>query len=122
MTEEQELIEVKETIIDYATEIFCATNKRFGEINLALEKLGVEDKELYFHKFEVEQDFDTLNGLMEKLDIYELDLLKAIIGCASTYGMEVVMTPKRRKTEIQKLIDERYEFWLKELEVSEDEE
>lgn len=115
-TEEQELLEVKDTIFEYANEVFIATNKRMSEINLELEKLGVEDEELYYKKFELEEDFETLNTLLDKLDIYELDLLKALIGQTSVYGMEQVMTDTRRKLEIKKIIDEKYKIWLESFE------
>lgn len=120
MTEREELMEAQQTIIEYANEIITSTNKRLGEINLGLKELGVEDENLYFKKFEEEEDFETLDTLLEKLDIYELDLLRALLSCASAYGMEQVMTATRRKSEMKKFIDERYEFWLKELEEGEE--
>lgn len=119
MTEEQELMEAQQTIIEYANEIIASTNERFGEINLGLKELGVEDENLYFKEFE-DEDFETLDTLLEKLDIYELDLLRALLSCTSAYGMEQVMTDNRRKWEIQKIINERYKIWLGELEEDEE--
>lgn len=115
MTEQEELMEVQQTFIDYANELIASTNDRLGEINLGLEQLGVEDENLYLKKFE-DEDFETLDTILEKLDIYELDLLTALLGSASAYGMEQVMTDNQRKLEIKKIIDEKYKIWLEELE------
>lgn len=115
MKENEELMEVQQTFIDYANELIASTNDRLGEINLGLEQLGVEDENLYLKKFE-DEDFETLDTILEKLDIYELDLLTALLGSASAYGMEQVMTDSQRKLEIKKIIDEKYKIWLEELE------
>lgn len=119
MTEKEELMEVQQTFIEYANELIASTNERLGKINLGLEELGVEDENLYLKKFE-DEDFETLDTIINKLDIYELDLLTALLGSASAYGMEQVMTDSRRKLEIKKIIDERYKIWLESFEEDEE--
>lgn len=121
MTEKEELMEVQQTFIEYANELIASTNERLGKINLGLEELGVEDENLYLKKFE-DEDFETLDTILEKLDVNELELLTSLLGHASVSGMEQAMTDDQRELYINNIIDENYNLWLEELEENEDEE
>ena len=85
-------------------------NKTYGEINGALEQLGVEDEELYNRPF-TDYEYDIIEALGEKLTDEELDVLIMVINGNYTLGMEATMSDHQRKIMITKIIDDRLNMW-----------